>query len=139
MKLSYFPQIKIIHTSKIFYGQLYIPLANWLLMIGTVIVTAVYNNVSKTTKFSVPHLQFQTTRLGHAYGVCVILVTFITTAMVSIVALVIWKLHWTLVLFGFLVFGALDGYVHSEYFNLLICVGKIYETFVINPLSSKRS
>lgn len=60
MKLSYFPQIKVIHTSKIYYGQLYIPWANWLLMIGTVIVTAVYNN---------------TTKLGHAYGVCVILVT----------------------------------------------------------------
>lgn len=45
MKLSYFPQIKTVHTSKVFYGQLYIPMANWLLMIGTVIVTAVYNNV----------------------------------------------------------------------------------------------
>lgn len=46
MKLSYFPQIKTIHTSRIFHGQIYIPIANWLLMIGTVIVTAVYNNVS---------------------------------------------------------------------------------------------
>lgn len=45
MKLSYFPQIKIIHTSKKFHGQVYIPLANWIMMIGTVIVTAVYTNV----------------------------------------------------------------------------------------------
>ena len=45
MKLSYFPQIKVVHTSRKFYGQIYIPLANWLLMIGTVIVTAVYSNV----------------------------------------------------------------------------------------------
>ena len=71
-----FPQIKVIHTSKIYYGQLYIPWANWLLMIGTVIVTAVYNN---------------TTKLGHAYGVCVILVTFITTNMVALVALLVWR------------------------------------------------
>lgn len=45
MKLSYFPQLKVIHTSRIFHGQLYIPLANWLLMIGTILVASIYNNV----------------------------------------------------------------------------------------------
>ena len=52
MKLSYFPQIKVVHTSKRFHGQIYIPLANWLLMIGTVIVTAVYSNVSYLPAFT---------------------------------------------------------------------------------------
>jgi KUP system potassium uptake protein len=46
MRMSYFPHIKMVHTSKRFHEQVYIPLANWLLMIGTVIVVAVYNNVS---------------------------------------------------------------------------------------------
>jgi hypothetical protein len=46
MKLSYFPQVEVVHTSKKFHGQVYIPLANWIMMIGTVIVTAVYTNVS---------------------------------------------------------------------------------------------
>ena len=45
IKLSYFPQIKVIHTSKVFHNQIYIPWVNWLLMIGTVAVTAIYNNV----------------------------------------------------------------------------------------------
>ena len=45
MKLSYFPQIKVVHTSKVFHGQLYVPLVNWLLMIGTVLVATIYNNV----------------------------------------------------------------------------------------------
>ena len=45
MKLSYFPQVKTYHVSKTFHGQVYIPIANWLMMIGTIIVTAVYNNV----------------------------------------------------------------------------------------------
>ena len=45
IKLSYFPQIKLVHTSKVFHGQIYIPWANWLLMIGTVIVTVAYSNV----------------------------------------------------------------------------------------------
>ena len=51
----------------------------------------------------------QTTKLGEAYGVCVILVTFITTSMVSLVALIIWRLHFLIVVAGFLVFGTLDG------------------------------
>ena len=46
IKLSYFPQIKVVHTSKIFHGQIYIPWINWLLMVGTIVVTAAYNNVS---------------------------------------------------------------------------------------------
>lgn len=45
MKLSYFPQVKVVHTSKVFHGQLYVPLVNWLLMIGTVLIAAIYNNV----------------------------------------------------------------------------------------------
>lgn len=94
MKLSYFPQIKAVHTSKIFFGQIYIPMANWLLMIGTVIVTAVYNN---------------TTNLGHAYGVCVILVTFFSTCMVALVALIVWKVPAIIVLIVWLVFALFDG------------------------------
>ncbi|KAL8671474.1 MAG: hypothetical protein Q9168_004024 [Polycauliona sp. 1 TL-2023] len=94
IKLSYFPQVKLVHTSKVFHGQIYIPWVNWLLMVGTIVVTVAYNN---------------TTKLGQAYGVCVILVTFITTSMVSLVALIIWRIPLPLVLFGFLVFGALDG------------------------------
>ncbi|KAJ6019445.1 hypothetical protein N7522_001512 [Penicillium canescens] len=47
MKLSYFPQIKVIHTSQIFHGQLFIPVANWLLMIGTILIASIYNNVSR--------------------------------------------------------------------------------------------
>lgn len=53
MKLSYCPQVKIVHTSKTFHGQLYVPFLNWILMCLTILVTAVYSN---------------TTRLGNAYG-----------------------------------------------------------------------
>jgi KUP system potassium uptake protein len=54
MALSYFPHIKTVHTSKRFHGQLYMPLANWLLMIGTVIVTAAYSNVRKSRVIRTP-------------------------------------------------------------------------------------
>ena len=52
MRLSYFPHIKVVHTSKRFHEQVYMPMANWLLMIGTVVVTAVYNNVRSTSPIS---------------------------------------------------------------------------------------
>ncbi|KAH8888994.1 potassium transporter [Thozetella sp. PMI_491] len=94
MRLSYFPHIKVIHTSMRFHEQVYIPMANWLLMIGAVVVTAVYNN---------------TTSLGNAYGVCVIFVTFLTTCMVALVGLLIWRIPIYAVLPVFLLFGALDG------------------------------
>lgn len=94
MRLSYFPHIKVIHTSRTFSEQVYIPLANWLLMIGTVIVAAVYNN---------------TTSLGNAYGVCVIAVTFITTCMVALVAILVWRLPFYIVAPVWLIFAALDG------------------------------
>jgi KUP system potassium uptake protein len=56
IKLSYFPQIQVKHTSKVFHNQLYVPLVNYLLCIGAVVVTAVYRN---------------TTALGNAYGVSI--------------------------------------------------------------------
>jgi hypothetical protein len=58
MALSYFPHIKTVHTSKRFHGQLYMPLANWLLMIGTVIVTAAYSNVRKSRVIRTPFHSF---------------------------------------------------------------------------------
>ncbi|EAU38096.1 hypothetical protein ATEG_01339 [Aspergillus terreus NIH2624] len=94
MKLSYLPQIKVIHTSKTFFGQLYIPAANWLLMIGTILVASIYNN---------------TTSLGNAYGVCVMFVTFFDTCMVSLVALFVWRISPFIVLLPWLIIACLDG------------------------------
>lgn len=52
---------------------------------------------------------YQTTRLGNAYGVCVIFVTFITTCLVSLVAVIVWRINALIVILFFLVFGCLDG------------------------------
>ncbi len=54
-------------------------------------------------------LTAQTTSLGNAYGVCVIVVTFITTCLVALVALVVWRLPALVVAPVFLAFAALDG------------------------------
>ncbi|ODH49368.1 potassium uptake protein [Paracoccidioides brasiliensis] len=94
MKLSYFPQIKAIHTSSIFHGQLYVPAANWLLMIGTILVASIYNN---------------TTSLGNAYGVCVMFVTFFDTCVVSLVAIFVWRVSPFIVFLPWLIISCLDG------------------------------
>jgi KUP system potassium uptake protein len=80
-------------------------------MIGTVIVTAAYSNVSATV---IPFSRYrsnsrQTTRLGNAYGVCVVCVTLITTSMVTLVAIIKWRINIFIVVFLFLVFACLDG------------------------------
>lgn len=94
MKLSYFPQIKVVHTSTKYHGQLYVPAVNWLLMIGTVVVAAIYNN---------------TTSLGNAYGVCVMFVTFFDTCMVTLVAIIVWRIKPYFVFLPWLTIASMDG------------------------------
>ncbi|XP_042479426.1 potassium transporter 5-like [Macadamia integrifolia] len=76
--LGCFPKVKVIHTSKKYEGQVYIPEVNYALMIGCIIVTAAFKN---------------TTNIGNAYGICVVTVMVITTSLVSLIMLVIWKIN----------------------------------------------
>jgi KUP system potassium uptake protein len=45
VNMSYFPPIKMVNTSVKYHSQIYIPFANWLMMIGTIVVTAVFKDV----------------------------------------------------------------------------------------------
>jgi KUP system potassium uptake protein len=94
MKLSYFPQIKVVHTSTSHIGQVYVPLVNWGSMIGTILIAAIYNN---------------TTSLGNAYGVCVMFVTIFDTCMVTLAAILVWKLSPFVVFLPWLTIACLDG------------------------------
>lgn len=94
MKLSYFPQIQVKHTSKTYYGNFYVPIVNWLLMIGTVLVAAIYNN---------------TTSLGDAYGVCVMFVTFFDTILVTLIAILVWRINPYYIVLPLVAIVCLDG------------------------------
>lgn len=94
IKLSYFPQIQVVHTSKTFHNQLYVPLVNYLLLIGTVAVTAIYHN---------------TNSLGNAYGVCVMFVTFFDTMMTALTALIVWRVRPYLVVVPWLIIACMDS------------------------------
>ncbi|EZF83500.1 potassium uptake protein [Trichophyton rubrum MR1459] len=83
VRLGYLPKLTRVHTSKRITSQIYIPLANWFMMACALAVTIVYQN---------------TTRLGNAYGVCVVGVSFITTWLVTLVAIVVWNVHYLIVI-----------------------------------------
>ncbi|XP_050232365.1 potassium transporter 4 [Mercurialis annua] len=74
--LGCFPRVKVVHTSKHIYGQIYIPEINWILMILTLSIT----------------LGFQdTTLIGNAYGLACMTVMFVTTFLMSLVIIFVWQ------------------------------------------------
>ncbi|EPS71744.1 hypothetical protein M569_03013, partial [Genlisea aurea] len=74
--LGCFPRVKVVHTSKQIYGQIYIPEINWILMILTLAVAIAFQD---------------TTRIGNAYGIAVMSVMFITTFLMALVMVVVWQ------------------------------------------------
>ncbi|XP_022158412.1 potassium transporter 5 [Momordica charantia] len=93
LSLGCFPRVKVVHTSHKYEGQVYIPEINYLLMLACVIVTVAF----RTTE-----------NIGHAYGIAVVSVMIMTTAMVSLIMVVIWKTSIWLIAAFFLVFGAIE-------------------------------
>ncbi|XP_062209323.1 potassium transporter 21-like [Phragmites australis] len=87
--LSCFPRVRILHTSKRFPGQLYIPEVNLLLCIAACLVTISF----KTT-----------TIIGKAHEICVILVMIITTLLMTIVMLLVWKINILWIALFFVIF-----------------------------------
>jgi KUP system potassium uptake protein len=78
VQLGFFPRIKIDHTSRHQYGQIYIGAINWVLMLGCIFVVLVFQSSSN---------------LAAAYGIAVTGTMIITTMMLSVVARKAWKWH----------------------------------------------
>ncbi|CAJ2663947.1 unnamed protein product [Trifolium pratense] len=90
LSLGCFPRVRVVHTSTKHQGQVYIPEINYMFMIGCIIVCVAF----KTTE-----------KISHAYGIAVIGDMMITTTLVSLIMLVIWKKSLWMVILFFLVFG----------------------------------
>ncbi|XP_026450954.1 potassium transporter 5-like [Papaver somniferum] len=85
LSLGAFPRVKVVHTSAKFEGQVYIPELNYFIMIATVLITLVF----RTTE-----------QIGNAYGIAVVSVMVITTNLVTLIMLFIWKTSiWLVALF----------------------------------------
>nr|GMD73393.1 potassium transporter 1 [Ipomoea batatas] len=74
--LHCFPRVKIVHTSSKIYGQIYIPEINWILMCLCLAVTIGLRDTNK---------------IGAAYGLTVTTVMFVTTCLMAMVMVVVWK------------------------------------------------
>lgn len=90
LSLGCFPRVEVVHTSKKYEGQVYIPEVNFLIGAASIVVT----------------LAFQTTtNIGNAYGICVVTVFSITTHLMTVVMLLIWKKHMAFIAAFYVVFG----------------------------------
>ncbi|KAL6494571.1 Potassium transporter 7 [Orobanche gracilis] len=76
--LGCFPRLKIIHTSRKFMSQIYIPVMNWFLLILTLLLVC---NISSIYE------------IGNAYGIAELGVMMMTTSLVTLVMLLIWQIN----------------------------------------------
>ncbi|MGB7510167.1 MAG: potassium transporter Kup, partial [Pelodictyon phaeoclathratiforme] len=76
MQLGYLPRLTVTHTSDKHIGQIYVPAANWSLMVATISLVAGFGSSSK---------------LAAAYGVAVTATMLISTILFYYVARDLWK------------------------------------------------
>ncbi len=80
--LGYAPRMNIVHTSSDQLGQIYVPFANWVLMIGTIWLVVEFDSSSN---------------LAGAYGIAVSLTMLITTLLALLVARRRWHFSYSAV------------------------------------------
>ncbi len=94
MQLGLCPRMRIVPTSPEEAGQIYVPTANWLLMIGSLLVVVLF----KTSQ-----------HLAGAYGIAVSGTMLVTTILLYRVAIERWSWPPALAIFIIVVFGAVDA------------------------------
>ena len=75
-QLSFLPRVRVMHTSATAYGQIYVPLVNWMLMIFVLLLVVGFRSSDN---------------LASAYGIAVTGTMFITTCMLSVLVLAVWR------------------------------------------------
>ncbi|XP_062094881.1 potassium transporter 11-like isoform X2 [Humulus lupulus] len=96
-----FPRVKVVHTSKNFLGQIYVPDINWILMILCIAVTAGFKNQNQ---------------IGNAYGTAVVIVMLVTTLLMTLIMILVWRCHWIIVV----IFTGLSLLVECTYFSAVL-------------------
>ncbi|KAL7600878.1 hypothetical protein Lser_V15G24359 [Lactuca serriola] len=91
--LGCFPRLKIIHTSRKFMGQIYIPVINWFLLAAALLLVTFIAS---------------TDEIGNAYGVAEVGVMMMTTVLVILVMLLIWQINIILAMSFFVIFLGLE-------------------------------
>ncbi|KAF6142782.1 hypothetical protein GIB67_023264 [Kingdonia uniflora] len=102
--LGCFPRVKVVHTSRWIYGQIYIPEINWILMVLCLAITIGFQD---------------TTIIGNAYGIASMTVMFVTTWLMSLVIIFVWQKTILFALIFLIFFGYIEGgYLSSSYLKV---------------------
>lgn len=72
MQLGFLPRMRVLHTASHEKGQIYIPVVNWLLAVGTLAAVLLFRSSDA---------------LGGAYGIAVAILMAVTTVLAALVAL----------------------------------------------------
>lgn len=99
--LGCFPRVKVVHTSKKFLGQIYIPEINWILMVLCIIITAGFR---------------KTVQIGNAYGIAVVAVMLVTTVLMTLVMLLVWRTKVIVIL----IFSTVYLFVELVFFSSML-------------------
>ncbi|KAJ3786207.1 potassium transporter [Lentinula aff. detonsa] len=94
VSMKSFPSLRMYYTSETVMGQVYIPAVNWTLMIITVIIVAVFNNLASLT---------------NAYGFAVATVMLSTSLLLAVQMVYVKRWPLVIAVAYFLVFGFFDG------------------------------
>jgi KUP system potassium uptake protein len=93
IQLGYSPRMDTLHTSEREIGQIYVPLVNWALLVGIVLLVLIFQSSSN---------------LAAAYGVAVTGTMAIDTILAFVVVRGLWRFNWTVTVIGILVFLTVD-------------------------------
>lgn len=91
--LGCFPRVKVVHTSRWIYGQIYIPEINWILMVLSLAVTVGFRD---------------TNLIGNAYGIACITVMFVTTWLMALVIVFVWERSMIFAALFLMLFGLVE-------------------------------
>ncbi|KAK7319187.1 hypothetical protein RJT34_03905 [Clitoria ternatea] len=103
--LDYFPRVKVVHTSNNKEGEVYSPEVNYVLMVLCVAVILIFGDGKE---------------IGNAFGVVVSLVMLITTILLTLVMIMIWRIPVILVALYFSVFFVMEGVYVTAVFTKVV-------------------
>lgn len=124
VQLGLFPRVRVVHTSQSQEGQIYVPVINTILAIGSIFLVINFGSSSA---------------LAHAYSFAITGTMLITTIAFSIVALKAWRWHPVFVVVFVLILGTLDfvffaasvtKIINGAWVPLLIAIAVVYLMWV---------
>ena len=93
IQLGYVPRMKVLHTSELSIGQIYVPLVNWLLLFVIILIVIGFKSSDN---------------LAAAYGIAVTTTMVITTVLACVVMVNVWNWNKILVACIITAFMAVD-------------------------------